>query len=267
VGNLDGKVIVLTGASSGIGRATALALARQGAHLHLVARRKDVLEAVCTEARALGGTATAHAFDVRCADDFVSLAEHVRATHGRIDVLINNAGVGAIKTFFETTDDDWKWTFDTNFHSAVSSIHAFLPLMLEQGGGVIVNIASIAGITGNVLTAYTASKFALVGLSESLLLEYGARGLKVVVVCPGIINTDMAASAIDTGRTNATLGPIIQRISKQKGVSPDVVARAIVKAIRRPRFMVFTPIHANVMRILYRLVPGLWRAIARRMMK
>jgi short-subunit dehydrogenase len=265
VRNLKDKIIVLTGASSGIGRATALALARQRAQLHLVARREEMLEAVCQEARALGGTATAHAFDVRNADAFVRLAEHLRATHGRVDVLINNAGVGATKTFLETTDDDWKWTFDTNVYSVASSIRAFLPIMLEQGGGTIVNIASIAGITGNILAAYAASKFAVVGLSEALLLEHGARGLKVVVVCPGIINTDMANATIDAGRANSSLGPTLQKVLKEQGVSPDVVARAIVKAIHRPRFMVDTPMHANVMRIAYRLAPGLWRTISRHM--
>jgi NAD(P)-dependent dehydrogenase (short-subunit alcohol dehydrogenase family) len=267
VRSLKGKIIVLTGASSGIGRATALALAREGAELHLIARRAQLLEEVCGEVRALGGMATPHVLDVRDTNAVMQLAEHLRVVHGRIDVLINNAGVGAIRKFLETTDDDWKWTFDVNLHSVIGCIRAFLPMMLSHGGGTIVNIASVAGITGNILAAYTASKFAVVGLSESLLLEYGKQGLKVVVVCPGIINTDMASTAIDAGRTDPSLGPLMQRVMRERGVSPDVVARDIVKAIRRPRFLVLTPMHAVVMKVIHQFLPGLWRTMSSRMIQ
>lgn len=263
--HLQSKVVVLTGASSGIGRATALALAREGATLYLVARRQQRLDEVCEQVRALGGRASAHVFDVRDASAFVELAQTVVAQEGRVDVLINNAGGGVTKTFMETTDDDWAWTFDTNFHSVVSAVRAFLPTMLEQRHGVIVNVASIAGITGSMLTAYTASKFALVGLSESLLLEHGPSGIEVVVVCPGVINTEIADVAISSGRDNSRIGPKMRQFMSRYGADPEVVGRDIVRAIQNPRFLVFTPGHANAMAIVYKWLPGLSRALTRRM--
>lgn len=262
--SLQRKVVVLTGASSGIGRATALALAREGAVLHLVARRAQRLAEVCAAAQALGGIATPHAFDVRDGAALAELAEQIRVQHGRIDILINNSGVGATKTFLETTEDDWKWTFDINFHAVVAAVREFLPMMLEQGHGTIVNVASIAGVTGSMLSAYTASKFAVVGLSESLLLEYGERGLKVIVVCPGVVKTEIADAAIDAGRTNSTLGPKMRAFIERFGTAPETVAQDIVQAIHRPRFMVFTPTYTNAMRFMHQWLPGVSRMLTRR---
>lgn len=232
--------------------------------MHLVARREQRLEEVCDSARSLGGRATPHPFDVRDAAAFARLAEHVRTENGRIDVLINNSGVGATKTFLETTDDDWKWTFDINFNAIVTSVREFLPMMLDQGHGTIVNVASIAAVAGSTLSAYTASKFAVVGLSEALLIEYGERGLDVVVVCPGLIKTEIAVAAIEAGRDNATIGPKLRDFMERFGADPEVVAKDIVKAILRPRFMVFTPMHAAVIKSIHDWFPRLSRTITRR---
>lgn len=263
--SLNKKVIVLTGASSGIGRATALALAAEGAVLHLIARREQRLEDVCHEARAAGAVATAHAVDVCDTAAFARIADDIHAKHGRIDVLINNAGVGATKSFMETTKDDWAWTFDTNLHAVVNGIRMFLPTMIEHGGGTIVNVASLAGVMANTLAAYSASKFAVVGMSESLLLEYGEQGLKVVVVCPGVINTEIATASIVADRTNSALGSSMQKLLAAYGAAPELVARDIVKAIRQPRFIVPTPMHASVLRGLHRMFPELARVLTRRL--
>jgi NADP-dependent 3-hydroxy acid dehydrogenase YdfG len=262
---LNQKVIVLTGASSGIGRATALALAAEGSVLHLVARREQLLMEVCDEARALGGAATPHVFDVRDGDAYARMAEDIHTRYGRVDVLINNAGVGATKSFMETTEDDWKWTFDTNLYAVVQGIRMFLPTMIENGGGTIVNVASLAGVMANTLAAYTASKFAVVGMSESLLLEYGDKGLKVVVVCPGVIATEIATASIVADRTNGVIGPSLQKLLAAYGSAPELVARDIVKAIRQPRFIVPTPMHATVLRRLHRTFPELARVLTRRL--
>ena len=179
--------------------------------------------------------------------------------------MINNSGVGATKTFLETTDDDWQWTFDTNFHAIVTSVREFLPMMLERGQGTIVNIASIAGVAGSTLSAYTASKAAVVGLSEALLLEYGDRGLDVIVVCPGLIKTEIAIAAIDAGRDNATIGPKMRDFMARFGAAPESVAKDIIKAIRRPQFMVFSPMHASVINMIHRWFPDLSRMMTRRM--
>ncbi|PRQ08004.1 putative ketoacyl reductase [Enhygromyxa salina] len=233
--------------------------------LHLVARREQRLAEVCSEANARGGTATAHAFDVRDTEAFARMASRVHADHGRVDVLINNAGVGATKAFLETTDDDWAWTFDTNFHAVVRGIRMFLPTMIEHGGGTIVNVASLAGVMANTLAAYSASKFAVVGMSESLLLEYGDKGLNVVVVCPGVISTEIATASIDAGRTNGVIGPSLQKLLAAHGAAPEQVARDLVRAIRHPRFIVPTPMHATVLRRVHRMFPDLARMLTRRL--
>ena len=263
--NLEGKSIVLTGASSGIGRSTAIALASTGAHLHLVARREQRLEEVCEEVRGLGGRAAAHVFDVRETERWAKLVEDVHGEHGHLDILINNAGVGATKTFLDTTDEDWRWTFDINLHAMVTGTRAFLPGMLAHGNGMVVNVASLAGVTASVLTAYTASKYAVIGLSEALLLEYGDKGLQVLAVCPGIIDTEIAEAAKTAGRSNDAVGESLQGALKEHGVSPDLVARDIIRAIRRPRFLVMTPMHAKVLHRLHRMAPGVARALTRKM--
>jgi short-subunit dehydrogenase len=260
---VKGKTVVLTGASSGIGRATALALAREGAVLHLLARRAELLERVCADARSLGAQATPHVLDVRDPERFARVAKRILDEHGHIDVLINNAGVGAMKTFLETTDDDWTWTFDTNFYSVVTALRLFLPSMLEHGKGTIVNVASLAGLVGNSLTAYTASKFAVVGLSESLVLEYGGRGIDIMVVCPGIINTEIAAAAVQAGRSGALERRLVELLAKH-GVDPEVVARDLVHGIRNPRFLILSPAHASVLHSFHSMFPNLTRALLRR---
>lgn len=256
---------MLTGASSGIGRATALALAHCKTNLHLIARREALLEQVCSEARALGASATAHVLDVRDADAFARTVESVINQHGRIDVLINNAGVGAMKSFLETTEDDWKWTVDINLNAVVTGVRAVLPGMLERGQGVIVNVASLAGLMANTLAAYSASKAAVIGLSESLVLEYGHRGIDIVVVCPGIIATNIANAGILAGRSAGMIGENLQKILSTHGARPEAVAADIVAAIRRPRFLVLSPAHASVLRRLHSVFPGLTRSLVRRL--
>ena len=124
--SLKGKVIVLTGASAGIGRATALALARDGAKIHLVARRQQRLAQLSDEVKTLGGDASVHVQDVREPGVFEEIRDKVVAADGKVDVVINNAGVGVTKKFLETSQDDWDWTFDTNFAAVVASARAFL---------------------------------------------------------------------------------------------------------------------------------------------
>lgn len=262
--NLNGKVIVLTGASSGIGRATALALAKQGAVLHLIARRGPLLEQVCQQARALGGSATAHVLDIRDPAAFAQMADSVHAEHQCVDVLINNAGVGPMKPFLQTTDDDWKWTFDTNVYAVVTGVRAFLPAMLEHGRGTIINVASLAGLIANPLSAYTASKFAVVGLSESLLIEYGNRGVEFVVVCPGVIDTGIATAAIEAGRSQSGMDTRVREFLAKHGAAPEAVAHDIVQAIHRPRPVVLSPRHAGLLRALHRVFPDQIRALFRR---
>lgn len=265
VRDLQGKVVVLTGASSGIGRSTALALARERAIVHLVARRKPELNKVADEVQALGGVAHVHVLDVRDNEAFERFAADIHAAHDHVDILISNAGVGATKGFLDTTDDDWRWTFDINVHAMVTGIRAFLPAMLAHGRGLVVNVASLAGVAGSMLPAYTASKFAVVGLSESLALEFGNKGIDVMVVCPGLVQTEIADASVIAGRSEADTLASMREALDQHGVSPDVIARDIIRAIRRPRFMLLTPTHAKVIRTIHHWAPGVSRALTRRM--
>jgi short-subunit dehydrogenase len=257
--------VVLTGASSGLGRATALELARRGAALHLVARRGDLLQQVCEEIGARGGDAVAHVTDLRDPQATESLIANILADVGVVDVLVNNAGVGPLKSFLDTTDDDWTWTLDINVRALVQLSRGFIPTMLEQGHGTIVNIASLAGLMANQLSAYTASKFAVVGLSESLLIEYGGRGIDVVLVCPGAINTGMADAALREGHSDSAVEARLRAFLGTYGVEAEVVARDVADAIKRPRFLVLSPSHAVVLRTAHRLFPGTMRRVFRRL--
>jgi short-subunit dehydrogenase len=261
---LPGKVVVLTGASSGLGRATALELARRGAILHLVARRSELLDRVCGEVEELGGVASAYVTDLRDPVAVEGLIAEIHAAVGAVDVLINNAGAGPLKSFLDTTDDDWEWTLDVNVRALVQLTRGLLPAMLERRRGTIVNVASLAGLMANPLSAYTASKFAVVGLSESLLIEYGGRGIDVVVVCPGAIDTGMAEAALQEGRSEPAVETRMRAFLGKYGVQAEVVARDVVNAIERPRFLVLSPPHAVVLNAVHRLFPAAMRRVFRR---
>ena len=130
---------------------------------------------------------------------------------------------------------------------------------------MVVNLSSVAGVATSPLTAYTASKYAVVGLSEGLLTEYGPQGLEVVVICPGLIDTEIADAAAAAGHSSTEVNESMRSSLAKHGVPADIVARDIVRAIRRPRFMVMTPAQAGVMRALHRLSPKLSRLLNRRM--
>lgn len=261
---LRDKVVVLTGASSGIGRATALALASEGCVLHLIARRESLLAEVRAEVEERGAQATIHPLDVRDDEGFARVTETVLAAHGGVDVLINNAGVGPLKPFLETSDDDWVWTLDTNVRAMARSTRAFLPSMLERGSGTIVNMASLAGLVASSLAAYSTSKFAVVGMSEALLIEFGDRGIDVIAVCPGFVATQMAEASIAAGRVDTDVATRVRELMARRGVAPEVVARDIVEAILRPRFLVYSPPGMRLLHTTHKLVPGWVQAILRR---
>lgn len=185
------RTVVITGASSGIGRLLALRLAAAGAQVVLTARRRDQLEAVAEEIRRGGGKAAVRACDVA---DHVAVAEAaswIRAEIGAVDMLINNAGYGHHRTFLEWPVDDIENMMRVNYLGTVYWTKALLPAMVERGSGWLVFIASVAGRIGVPdESAYVASKFAMVGLAESLSYEIEERGVHVLTVCPGAIRTD-----------------------------------------------------------------------------
>ena len=190
--SLKGKVTIVTGASRGIGRAIALALAKNGAHITAVARSVDLLNQLSQEIENEGGMALPVAADVTVESEVRSMVDQVRETFGRVDILVNNAGVlftGPLPTFEEQDIDS---VIDTNVKGFFLCAKAVLPLMIERKAGQIINIASLSGLRGWAEDApYTASKWAVLGFSESLDEEVRKHGIKVSCICPGSVATRM----------------------------------------------------------------------------
>ncbi|HJW94340.1 MAG TPA: SDR family NAD(P)-dependent oxidoreductase [Thermoanaerobaculia bacterium] len=215
---LNGKTVVVTGASSGIGRAVSIELAKRGATLFLAARRADQLESVAALCREHGVAATPVVTDVSDR----SSCEKLIATAGRVDVLINNAGFATFDVIETADPDDLESMMRTNYFGTVWCTQAVLPQMLSRGDGTIVNVASIAGIMGYArMGGYCATKFAIIGFTEALRDEVLGRGVRVGMVCPGTTETEFFAKA-ERGKMPGASRLIL-------GVSAERVARVICR--------------------------------------
>jgi len=173
VGALKDKVVVITGASSGIGRAAARAFAREGARLMLAARRESELVKACEEARAAGGQAQYQITDVAREEDVVRLIDKTTAQYGRIDILVNNAGYGHFPSLEKTSSEDMHQLMNVNFFGTFYASRAVIPIMRKQGSGQIINVSSVAGkrVFRPAGGAYNASKYAMQGLNDALRME------------------------------------------------------------------------------------------------
>lgn len=258
-----GRIVVITGAGSGIGRATAQAFAKHGARLHLVDIHAGRVEEAAAEARLVGPEAHAHVVDVREPEAMEQLAAEVFARHRRVDVLVNNAGVAHSALIHETSLDDWRWVLDVNLYGVIHGIHAFVPRLIDQGGRAhIVNTASLAGLVGvPSMAPYCASKFAVVGLSEALGAELAPHEIRVTAICPGMISTDI----VRAGRMEGALGErrrgMIDLYDK-RGMPPQRVARDILRAVRSGAPVATTLGAATAAVWLRRLSPRLYRRTA-----
>jgi short-subunit dehydrogenase len=226
--DIDGTVAVVTGASSGIGRATAEALAQQGASVVLSARRADLLEEIARDIEARGGRATPLACDVSEWSQVEGLAQRVRDQFGRCDILVNNAGVPGGGRFAKLSVEDLERVVRVNYLGVLYGTKAFLPMMLEAGRGHIVNVASLAGrfaVPGAAV--YTSTKHAVVALSEALYYELSPRGVLVTVVNPGTVATEGFPHQ-DMAKKNSRLLMPPERVADvivkvvQKGKAPEV---------------------------------------------
>ena len=224
-------VVVVTGAGSGIGRATALAFANKGARIAACDVDQARLDTLANE---LGDRAMlVRKVDVSDRAQMAAFAEAVHAHVPAVDVVVNNAGVAVGGTFLEISLDDWDWIIGINLKGVVHGCHFFIPKMVERKqGGHVVNISSILGIyPAPTVTAYVATKFAVLGMSQSLRTELEPYKIGVTAICPGMINTSIVAD----GRVRGMVGERREKVKAaftKRGASPGLVATAILDAVR-----------------------------------
>jgi short-subunit dehydrogenase len=229
----ENKCIVLTGASSGIGRATALMLGRAKTKLFLVSRRRELLESLAREVKSTGGIAHIVALDLSRSEHVHRMMREAHETLGRIDVLINNAGFGYFGTVEHTPPDVVREIFALNFEAPLIASQLAIPLMRSQGSGHIINVSSVAGKRGLPLTGiYSATKFALNGLSEALRVEVDDANIMVSTICPAGTRTEFG-DAIRKGDVTGSFKPL------GHSQSAEEVARSIVRFIERPKVEVY----------------------------
>lgn len=262
----DGKIAVITGGGSGIGRSTAILLSRLGATVHIAEINHATAESVAAEINAAGGRAKAHQVDVSDAAAVERLAEAVYASDKRVDILFNNAGIGLTGPVESVSLEDWQRTINVNVMGVVHGVHYFVPRMLKQGGGGhIVNTASLLGLSiWPEFVPYCTSKHAVVGLTESLNAELSSKGINVTALCPGVVNTPIIHDAVIQGEFEERRKDVVNFMQKF-GTSPDKVADAVVDAIRR-RQLIRTVPHTHVIPAwtLRRLSPSLGVAFGSR---
>jgi NAD(P)-dependent dehydrogenase (short-subunit alcohol dehydrogenase family) len=234
---LSNKIALVTGASRGIGHATSLALAKEGATIVATARTQKDLDALVTEIEKSGGKAKAVVCDATKAADVAGAVKQAIDSFGRVDILVNNVGVGGYRPFLDWTEADYDRIMTTNAKSTWLFCKEVIPHMLKQGGGNIVNLSSVAGLQGYPSEGiYCMSKFAQVALSQSLDREFYQRNIKVSLVCPGGVETHFA---IGDGRTYD--GPNMKGFSRAEDVAEAVLLAVlprdrtrVVNVILRP---------------------------------
>ncbi len=234
---LRDRLAFITGGGRGIGRAIALAFAREGANVVVAARTRDQVEKVAAEVREqFGVDELAVACDVRNSDSVLEAFAKMREQFGRgPDIVVNNAGIVRTSLFVDTNEEMWVEHLNTNLGGTFRCTHAALPEMIERGWGRLINIASIAGKTGAPYIApYAASKHGVLGLTRSLALEIAAQGITVNAICPGYVDTEMTSRGVEnivekTGRSADQALQMLERMSPQNRlVTPEEVAALAV---------------------------------------
>ena len=224
MGLLEGRVSLVTGASRGIGLAIARALAAEGAHVVLAARDTAKLAAAVGEIAAAGGRAEALSLDVADRGSVEAALAHVLSAHGRVDHLVNNAGVTRDNLLLRMKDEEWQQVLDTNLTGVFLCTQAALKPMLRQRSGRIVSLASVVGLGGNAGQAnYAASKAGIVGFTKSVAREVASRGITVNAVAPGFIETDMTAAMTEKAREAVKGAVPMGRVGRPEDVAGAVL--------------------------------------------
>ena len=225
--NIKGKVVAITGASSGIGESTARLLAAKGAHVVLGARRIDRLEALAETITAGGGSVRVRALDVVSRQDTQAFIDYAKQQFGRVDVMVNNAGVMPLSPLASLKVEEWDRMIDVNIRGVLHGIAAVLPGMQAQGFGQIINISSIGGLHVTPTAAvYCATKFAVRAISDGLRQETDK--IRVTVVCPGVTESELAESISDEAGRNE------MKTFRKIAIPAEAIARAVAYAIEQP---------------------------------
>jgi short-subunit dehydrogenase len=254
---IEGARVLITGASQGIGRALVEAAARRGAKVLAVARSEDLLSELVRKVRVEGGTAEPVLADVTSAADRQRLVEAARRHYGGLDVLVNNAGIGATGHFAEVSPDRLRKIMEVNFFGLTETIRVFLPVLREGQDPAIVNISSIAGKRGiPARSEYSASKFAVQGFSEALRAELAKDGIDVLLVCPGLTNTNFSKNMLEQKARVA--------YDHLRGMTPEQVAAATLRAIERRQKEVHLTLQGKLIVLVNRFFPRLADRVAAR---
>ncbi len=221
---LLGRVAVVTGGSRGIGSAIARELGASGAHVVVnYVRGEEAAAGVVAQIEAAGGSAGIDAADVTKVDQVRAMFERIKERHGRLDVLVNNAGILRDRTFKKMSLEDWHQVIDTNLSSVMNTCHFAVPMLLENGWGRIINISSFVGQLGNFGQAnYSAAKAGILGFTKTLAIELARHNITVNAVCPGFVDTEMWRSVPENIQAK-----ILERIPMHRVASPDEIARGV----------------------------------------
>ncbi|HOO56181.1 MAG TPA: SDR family NAD(P)-dependent oxidoreductase [bacterium] len=254
-----GKTVVITGGGSGIGREVAMLMGKRGAFVVVC----DINESAASETAALvcgaGGSASACVLNVTDAEAFRALADEVMAEHGHIDYLFNNAGIGIGGDARDFTVSDWRKVLDVNLNGVVHGVAAVYPHMAERGAGHIINTSSLDGLVpfpGH--GSYTASKYAVVGLSHALRIEAAPLGVRVSVVCPGRVKTPIFDN---TPMVNYDRKKVMRIVNAAPAISPDACAKIILRGVDRNQGVILTSDYVRLMWLLERTAPELLHGI------
>lgn len=264
---LDGTTTVITGAGSGIGRATALLAARRGARLVLTDVSAETLAETVRLVTAAGGTVAHHeALDVRDVDAVNAFASRTHDETGPVDVVMNVAGISTWGRIQDLTAEHWRRTVDIDLMGPVHVLSAFVPAMIEaRKGGHVVNVSSAAGLFGLPIHApYSAAKFGLRGVSEVLRFDLEPYRIGVTLVCPGAVDTPLVGTVdiVGVDRSDPTVQKAVDSFGRH-AVSPEKAATAIVRGVERGRYLVFTSQDIRLLHWVQRYVPFAYNLLMR----
>jgi len=237
--DLNGKVVLITGATGGIGKSIARKMREKGAKLILSGTRQDVLNNIVSE---FGNEAKGIVTDLNDKDDIISLADEAEKCFGQIDVLINNAGVTADNLFMRMKDEDWEKVININLTAAMRLTRQVIRGMIKKRFGRVIFISSVVGYTGNAgQTNYSASKSTLVGLTKSLALEVASRGITCNLIAPGFISTPMTDKLSDDQKNNIVKNIPVNRL----GMPDDISNACVYLASDEASFITGSTLHIN----------------------